>query len=63
MVSVLMMLNGTPNFYTVMGIIFAIFLVLSLRNYSKDEIYELLGITWLQNRFKNNEVIMDMTKE
>ena len=28
-----------------------------------EKLYEIMGITWLQKKFKNNKVIMDMTKE
>ncbi len=27
------------------------------------KIFEITGVTWLQKKFKNNELIMDMTKE
>ncbi len=26
-------------------------------------IYEITGVTWLQKKFKNNKIIMDMTSE
>ena len=28
-----------------------------------EQIYEITGVTWLQKKFKNNDVIMDMTNE
>ena len=28
-----------------------------------SKIFEITGVTWLQKKFKNNELIMDMTKE
>ena len=28
-----------------------------------EKLYEIMGITWLQSKFKNNVVIMDMTNE
>jgi len=30
---------------------------------SDSKIFEITGATWLQKKFKNNELIMDMTKE
>jgi len=29
----------------------------------ESKIFEITGVTWLQKKFKNNELIMDMTKE
>jgi hypothetical protein len=29
----------------------------------KSKIFEITGVTWLQKKFKNNTLIMDMTKE
>ena len=28
-----------------------------------EQLYEITGVTWLQKKFKNNEVIMEMTNE
>lgn len=30
---------------------------------SDEKIFEITGTTWLQKKFKNNKVIMEMTKE
>ena len=30
---------------------------------SDEKIFEITGATWLQQKFKNNKVIMEMTKE
>jgi len=34
-----------------------------IKNLPNDQLYEIMGITWLQKKFKNNSVIMEMTKE
>lgn len=34
-----------------------------LSNKNDTKIFEITGVTWLQKKFKNNELIMDMTKE
>ena len=34
-----------------------------IKNLSNERLYEIMGITWLQSKFKNNAVIMDMTNE
>lgn len=34
-----------------------------IKNLPKEQIYEITGVTWLQKKFKNNPVIMDMTNE
>ena len=34
-----------------------------IKNLPKERLYERMGITWLQSKFKNNAVIMDMTNE
>ena len=34
-----------------------------IKSLSNEQIYEITGVTWLQKKFKNNLVIMDMTKE
>lgn len=49
----------------IMPIGFAILLGLHhwAKNTSNDVICEVLGITALQKKFKNNDVIMDMTNE
>ena len=61
--SMVMLLNETSIRYTAVGMIIGLVLFMTLRNSSKENIYELLAITWLQSKFKNNPVIMDMTNE
>ena len=34
-----------------------------IKKIPETQIHEILGITWLQKKFKNNKVIMDMTVE
>ena len=34
-----------------------------IKSLSKEQIFEITGVTWLQKKFANNEVIMDMTNE
>lgn len=34
-----------------------------IKNIPNERLYEIMGITWLQSKFKNNAVIMDMTNE
>ena len=34
-----------------------------IKGLPKEQLYEIMGITWLQKKFKNNVVIMDMTNE
>ena len=34
-----------------------------IKNLPKEQLYEITGVTWLQSKFKNNVVIMDMTNE
>jgi hypothetical protein len=34
-----------------------------IKNLPNDKLYEIMGITWLQKKYKNNKVIMEMTKE
>ena len=49
---------------------FAIMMVLAdmvyliwLSGKPKSKIFEITGVTWLQKKFKNNTLIMDMTEE
>ena len=62
-VGIMFTLNDTINFYTFFGIGILIFEYMELKNRSKKEIFDLLGITWLQKKFKNNNVIMNITNE
>lgn len=34
-----------------------------LSNKNDAKIFEITGVTWLQKKFKNNKLIMDMTNE
>lgn len=54
--------SDSLKFAFIMVIIDMIYLFwLSTKNDAK--IFEITGVTWLQKKFKNNELIMDMTKE
>ena len=61
--AMVMILNENVNRYTFIGIVIFGILFMYLKNSTKEEIFELLGITWLQKKFKNSELIMDMTNE
>ena len=62
-ISIVMVLNNSSIPYKIIGLILMIYLLMTLKNSSKESIYDLLGITYLQKKFKNNKVIMEMTKE
>jgi len=62
-VSMIMVLNESSIIYNIIGFAFVIILFMSLKNSSKENIYELIGINWLQKKFNSNSVIMDMTNE
>ena len=34
-----------------------------IKKLPNEQIYEITGVAWLQKKFKNNDVIMDMTNE
>jgi len=34
-----------------------------IKKLPNDKLYEIMGITWLQKKYKNNKVIVEMTKE
>ena len=34
-----------------------------IKKIPETQLHEILGITWLQNKFKNSKLIMDMTNE
>ena len=34
-----------------------------IKKLPNDKLYEIMGITWLQKKYKNNKVIIEMTKE
>lgn len=34
-----------------------------IKKLPENQLYEITGTTWLQKKFKNNKVIMEMTKE
>ena len=61
--AIVMILNNEFNYYDFIGLVILGILIMSLKNSSKENIYELLGIDWLKKKFKNFELIMDMTKE
>lgn len=54
--------SDSLKFTFIMVIVDIIYLFwLSTKNDAK--IFEITGVTWLQKKFKNNELIMDMTNE
>lgn len=61
--AMVMIINENVNRYTFIGIVIFGILFMYLKNSTKEEIFEVLGITWLQNKFKNSELIKDMTNE
>lgn len=61
--AMVMILNENVNRYNFIGFIILGILFMYLKNSTKEEIFELLGIIWLQNKLKNSELIMDMTNE
>jgi hypothetical protein len=61
--AMVMILNENVNHYNFIGFIILGILFMYLKNSTKEEIFELLGITWLQNKLKNSELIMNMTNE
>ena len=61
--AMVMILNENVNRYNFIGFIILGILFMYLKNSTMEEIFELLGITWLQNKLKNSELIMDMTNE
>ena len=34
-----------------------------IKKLPENQLYKITGVTWLQKKFKNNKVIMEMTKE
>ena len=34
-----------------------------IKNIPEAKLHEIMGITWLQKKFRNNKVVMEMTKE
>jgi Na+/H+ antiporter NhaA len=62
-VSMFMVLNESSIYVTLFGLVIMFLILGQLKNSSKENVYELLGINWLQKKFNNSELIMDMTKE
>lgn len=60
---VMMTLNNEFNIFNAIGILILLFILISMMYSTKKENYDALGITWLQKKFNNNKVIMDMTNE
>ena len=61
--AMVMILNENVNRYNFIGFIILGILFMHLKNSTKEDIFELLGINWLQNKLKNSELIMNMTNE
>jgi hypothetical protein len=34
-----------------------------IKKLPENQLYEITGVTWLQKKFKNNKVVMEITKE
>ena len=49
--------------WMIMAIILDVIFFPIIKKLPKEQIYEITGVTWLQKKFKNNPVIMDMTNE
>jgi len=49
--------------WMLVAIILDVVFVPIIKKLPKEQIYEITGATWLQKKFKNNPVIMDMTVE
>lgn len=62
-VLILMVLNSASIQLNIIGLVILGIEFMTIKNYDKEVIFELLGITWLQTKFKNNKLIMNMTKE
>lgn len=62
-VAMVLVFNNESIFLTFVGLM-TIFLMMSFaKAFGIEEMYNILGINWLKNKFKNNCVIMDMTNE
>lgn len=62
-VAMVLVFNNESIFLTFVGLMI-IFLMMSFaKALGIEEMYNILGINWLKNKFKNNCVIMDMTNE
>lgn len=59
----IMVLNNNFNLFNIVGVLIIALIGIWFKDSSKEEIYDTLGITWLQKKFKNNKVIIDMTNE
>ena len=62
-IAILMICNNdsvTINFF---GLTIISFEFIMIKNFSKAQIFEITGATWLQKKFKTNRIIMDMTNE
>ena len=49
--------------FTFFMIMLDIIYLIWLSGKKDSKIFDITGVTWLQKKFKNNELIMDMTKE
>jgi len=62
-VLILMVFNSASIRLNIIGLVILGIEFMTIKNYDNEVIFELLGITWLQKKFKNNKLIMNMTKE
>ena len=58
-----LILNTTSLYYKFVGLMIIFCLLNFMKVIGMKAMKEILGINWLQKKFKNNCVIMDMTKE
>ena len=60
---VIFTLNDEFNIFNIVGILILMFIFISMKYSTKEENYEILGITWLQKKFNSNPIIADLTTE
>ena len=56
-------LSGNSLKFVFIMIMLDIIYLIWLSGKSNSEIFEITGASWLQKKFKSNEIIMDMTNE
>lgn len=61
--AIVFIFNNESVFLTFVGLMIIFSLMSFAKAFGKDAMYNILGINWLQEKFKNSELIMDMTNE
>jgi len=61
--AIVFIFNNESVFLTFIGLMIIFSLMSFAKAFGKDVMYNILGINWLQKKFKNSELIMDMTNE